>query len=110
MVTDLMLELRKYNFTDELGHPLEDCIEFQALITQLQNDVKAACPSIPLAPTGHFHVEEETRWGMRTLDIFIDSDGDADVTMTTREDSASQYLKSNDVMRLRYWLNGQVRV
>lgn len=104
MIADLMSELRKYNFTDELGHPLEDCVEFQALIAQIQNDVKAACPSIPPAPTGHFHAEEETEWGMRTLDIFVDSDGDADVTITTREDSVSLYLKPVDLTRLKEWL------
>lgn len=104
MIADLMSELRKYNFTDELGHPLEDCVEFQALIAQIQNDVKAACPSIPPAPTGHFHAEEETEWGMRTLDIFVDSDGDADVTINTREDTISIYLKSVDLTRLREWL------
>jgi hypothetical protein len=105
MSTDYMAGLRKYNFTDELGHPLEDCVEFQAMITQIQNDVKATCPSIPPAPTGHFHAEEETQWGVKALDIFIDSDGDADVTITTREDSASLYLKPDDRERLRAWLN-----
>ena len=107
MATDLMSGLRKYNFTDELGHPLENCVEFQALIAQVQNNVKAACPSIPPAPSGHFHAEEETRYGMRTLDIFVDDDGDADFTITTREDSASLYLKPADLTRLRDWLNEQ---
>ena len=107
MATDLMSGLGKYNFTDELGHPLENCVEFQVLIAQIQNDVKAACPSIPPAPTGHFHAEEETRWGMRCLDIFIDSDGDADVTIDTRDDSISLYLTAADLTRLREWLNGQ---
>ena len=107
MATNFMAELQKYNFTDELGHPLENCVEFQAMTAQIQNDVKAACPSIPPAPTGHFHTEEETRYGVKALDIFVDSDGDADVTLTTRENSESLYLKPVDLARLRNWLNGQ---
>ena len=102
-----MSGLRKYNFTDELGHPLENCVEFQTLTAQIQNDVKAACPSIPPAPTGHFHAEEETRYGMKTLDLFIDSDGEADVTITTRDDTVSLYLKAGDIANLRQWLNGK---
>ena len=104
MATDLMAGLRKYNFTDELGHPLESCVEFHALLARVRDDVKAACPSIPPAPAGHFHAEEETRWGVKALDIFIDSDGEADVTITTREDTLSFYLTAEDIARLRLWL------
>ncbi|HWT01152.1 MAG TPA: hypothetical protein VN256_12965 [Pyrinomonadaceae bacterium] len=103
----MMSELRKYNFTDELGHPLENCVEFQALLTQVRNDVKAACPSIPPAPKGHFHEEENVFGGVRALDIFIDGDGEADVTITTRDDTLSFYLTTNGIARLRDWLNGQ---
>ena len=107
MVIDLMSDLRKYNFTDELGHPLENCVEFQALLTQVRDDVKVACPSIPAGPKGHFHAEEETQWGMRTLEIFMDTDGEADVTITTREDTLSFCLRADDMARLRLWLNAQ---
>lgn len=104
---DAMTDLRKYNFTDELGHPLENCVEFQALLARVRDDVKAACPSIPPAPSGPFHAEEKTRWGVRTLDIFMDADGEADVTITTREDTLSHNLTADDLARLRAWLNGQ---